>query len=158
MKLALLCVGAPRGQLASLIQEYEDRLPHYWRFASAEVEAGEGKAKKPDPDRVRELEAGRLLARLPEGGEVVALTREGKGWSSRELARFLQEQALRSVPQVTFLVGGAFGLGDAVLDRATRRLSLSGMTLPHELARLLLVEQLYRAGTILKNEPYHKGP
>jgi 23S rRNA (pseudouridine1915-N3)-methyltransferase len=77
---------------------------------------------------------------------------------SRELAGFLQDQALRSVPDVTFVIGGAFGLGEEVLTRSTTTLSLSTLTLPHELARLLLAEQLYRAGTISRNEPYHKGP
>ncbi len=77
---------------------------------------------------------------------------------SRELADFMAERALRSVQDVTFVIGGAFGLGEGILERSTLRLSLSPMTLPHEIARLLLVEQLYRAGTILRNEPYHKGP
>ena len=77
--------------------------------------------------------------------------------NSPEFTRYLESLALRSVPEVTFVVGGAFGLGAGVLKRANRRLALSAGTLPHELARLVLAEQLYRAGTIIKNEPYHKG-
>ena len=64
---------------------------------------------------------------------------------------------MRSSAGVAFVIGGAFGLGDAVLSRSRRQLSLSAMTLPHEMARLVLAEQLYRAGTILRGEPYHKG-
>ena len=158
MNLTLLCVGEVKGPLAPVVGDYEERIGRYWRFGVTVVGAGEGKAKKPDADRVREAEGDRLLAKLPEKGEVLALTREGRPWSSKNLARFMEEQALRSVPEVVFLIGGAYGLAPKVLGRSTRKLSLSSLTLPHELARLLLVEQLYRAGTILRNEPYHKGP
>ncbi len=104
-----------------------------------------------------EAEAERMLPRLPVGASVFALTREGKGMGSRALARALEEQAVRSSPGVAFLIGGAHGLSPSVLSRADRNLSLSDMTLPHEMARLVLAEQLYRAGTILRGEPYHKG-
>lgn len=118
-----------------------------------------GKGRKVDGEKVRMAEEDRLLARLPKGGgELVALTRVGKALGSRELAQFMAKQALGSVQEVTFLIGGAFGLGKGILERSTLQLSISPMTLPHEIARLLLVEQLYRAGTILRNEPYHKGP
>ena len=159
MKVNLLCVGDAKGSLRSSIAEYESRVARYWRFEISEVEAGVGKGRKVEEEKVRRAEEERLLARLPKGGgELVALTREGRGMGSRKLAQFLGEQALRSVPEVTFVVGGAFGLGPGILERSTLRLSLSEMTLPHDIARLLLVEQLYRAGTILRNEPYHKGP
>ena len=75
---------------------------------------------------------------------------------SHEFATWLSERALEA-RDVSFLVGGAFGLGSGVLKKASHHLSLSPMTLPHEMARLLLFEQLYRAGTILRGEPYHKG-
>ena len=154
----LLCVGAVKGSLRSTIEDYEARIGRYWRFQAHEVEAGLGKVRKVDEEKVREAEEDRLTARLPKGGgEVVALTRNGKALSSRELARFLADRALRSVQEVTFVIGGAFGLGKGILERSTVKLSLSPMTLPHEIARLVLAEQLYRAGTILRNEPYHKG-
>ena len=76
---------------------------------------------------------------------------------SRELAGYLERHGIRASAGVAFVIGGAFGLGSAVLERARRTLSLSKMTLPHEMARLLLMEQLYRAGTISRGEPYHKG-
>ena len=143
--------------MASVIGEYEGRAGHYWRFSVREVTAGAGKAKKVNVEAVRAEEA-RLLERLSSDAVVVALTRDGKGLGSRDLARFLEEKAVRSTPEIVFVIGGAFGLGDRILKKASLRLSLSTMTLPHEVARLVLVEQLYRAGSILRNEPYHKGP
>lgn len=158
VKLSLLCVGDVRGPLGSAVEDYEARLARYWRFQVEEVTAGSGKGKKVDPQRIRRAEAERLITRIPPGGgELISLTRGGKRLGSRELARSLAEWGLRSVPQVTFVIGGAFGLGREVLERSTMRLSLSSMTFPHEVARLVLAEQLYRAGTILRNEPYHKG-
>ena len=159
MKVSLLCVGAAKGALRPAIAEYENRIGRYWRFQVSEVDGGVGKGRKVDEEQVRAAEEDRLLARLPEGRRaLIALTRDGETWGSRELAQFMEEQAVRSVPEVTFVIGGAFGLGKAILESSSLKLSLSAMTLPHEIARLLLAEQLYRAGTILRNEPYHKGP
>jgi len=159
MKVRVLCVGEARGPLQAAIEDYEGRAGRYWSFDVTAVAGGVGKARKADPNRVRQAEEERLLARLPKrGGALVALTREGKALSSRALADFLAERAVRSTEEVTFVIGGAFGLGKGILERSSLRLALSPMTLPHEVARLILVEQLYRAGTILRNEPYHKGP
>ncbi len=77
--------------------------------------------------------------------------------NSRELARYLEQRALTASAGVAFIIGGAYGLGNDVLAQTQRKLSLSPMTLPHQVARLVLAEQLYRAGTILRGEPYHKG-
>lgn len=144
--------------MAPVVHEYEQKAARYWRFQVREVEGGLGRSTRVNPREVTKAEATRLLAQLPTGGEVVALTRTGKAMSSRDLAGLLDDRALRSVPEVTFVLGGAFGLGEEILERATARLSLSALTLPHELARLVLAEQVYRAGTISRNEPYHKGP
>lgn len=156
MKVTLLVVGSVRGAMASPVAEYEERASRYWRLGVRGVAAGAG--RKASANEVRKAEEERLLPHLPASGQVVALTRKGKGLSSRKLARFLETRALRSVPEIAFVIGGAHGLGEKVLKRAEVRLSLSPMTLPHEVAHLVLVEQLYRAGTILRNEPYHKGP
>jgi 23S rRNA (pseudouridine1915-N3)-methyltransferase len=144
--------------LAPAVQEYEERAGRYWRLEVTEVESGVKKGRKREKEVVVRAEGERLAARIPDGRpEVVALTREGKGLSSALLAEMLGECALRSVPEVCFVIGGAFGLDTSVIQQASRRLSISPFTLPHELARLILAEQLYRAGTILRNEPYHKG-
>ena len=155
MRVLVVVVGRPRGGLESAIEDYEKRARRYWKLEIVEVPAGAG--RDAPADRVRAAESQRLLARIPAELEVVALTREGKGMDSRELAGYLEQHAVRSSAGVAFVVGGAFGLGPEVLQRARRTLSLSSMTLPHEMARLLFSEQLYRAGTILRGEPYHKG-
>jgi 23S rRNA (pseudouridine1915-N3)-methyltransferase len=158
VRLTFLCVGGVKGPVASVIRDYEERIRRYWRLRTVEVEAGLGKRAKVSATGVLEAERERLLGQLQEAGEVVAMTREGKSLSSRQLSDFLQERALRSVPDITFVIGGAFGLEEEVLRRSSVNLSLSTLTLPHELARLILAEQVYRAGTISRNEPYHKGP
>jgi 23S rRNA (pseudouridine1915-N3)-methyltransferase len=156
MKVLVLVVGSVRGSLATAVSEYEDRASRYWKLEVVEVASGAA-GRSPAAERVRDEEAERILSRLPDQAEVWALTREGKGMGSTELARTLEERAIRSTPTVAFVIGGAFGLGRSVLDRAVRKLSLSSMTLPHEMARVVLAEQLYRAGSILRGEPYHKG-
>lgn len=156
MKLVLAVVGRARGELSGAVADYEKRIGRYWKFEAVEVTAG-GPGRNASPEAVKDAEADRLLARIPAEFELVALTRDGRGMDSRELSRYLERHAVRSSAGVAFVIGGAFGLGDAVLARARRRLSLSAMTLPHEMARLILAEQLYRAGTILRGEPYHKG-
>lgn len=156
MKVLVVAVGRVRGTLEAPVAEYEERARRYWKLEVVEVEAG-APGQDPAPGRVKEAEARRIQGRIPEGFTVVALTRTGKGLGSRELAALLEGEAVRSSPGVAFVLGGAFGLADDVLARAARRLSLSGLTLPHEMARLVVAEQLYRAGTLLRGEPYHKG-
>ena len=156
MKIVIVVVGRARGPLATATAEYEVRASRYWKLEVVEVDEGV-KGGAADPDRVRAAEAERILARVPDGLEIFALTRDGKGMSSRALSRVLQERGLHALPGVAFVIGGAFGLGADVLARARTRLSLSPMTLPHDMARLLLAEQLYRAGTIVRGEPYHKA-
>jgi len=138
------------------VADYEARARRYWKLEVVEVEGG-AKGRDPETERVRTAEGERILSRIPEGLEIFALTRGGRPVTSRKLADTLSRLALDSSPGAAFVLGGAFGLSEPVLQRSTRRLSLSGMTLPHEMARLVLAEQLYRAGTILRGEPYHKG-
>lgn len=158
MKVLIVVVGRVRSPLEEAVQEYEGRAGRYWKLEVTEVAAGtRGTGSAGDAEAVKAAEGERILGAIPPGATVVALTREGRSMSSDDLARFLGKAALNSVGCVAFVIGGAFGLSDAVLERAQRRLSLSGMTLPHEMARLFLAEQLYRAGTIQRGEPYHKG-
>lgn len=151
-----MVVGGVRGALGEAVAEYESRASRYWKLETVEVDAG-APGRDPSSDRVREAEGERILARLPERFQIFVLTRDGKQMRSRQLARWLERAAVESREGVAFVIGGAFGVSAAVLSRARHRLSLSAMTLPHEMARLILAEQLYRAGTILRNEPYHKG-
>ena len=158
MKITAIVVGPAGAPLKDAILEYEKRVGRYWKFGVIEVASGGAGSAKTRPDRVVEVEEALLLARLPERAQIVALTRTGRGMSSADLVGYLQDHALHSTPEVCFVIGGAFGLGTGILDRAHKRWSLSEATLPHQLARLVLAEQLYRAGTIMRNEPYHKGP
>lgn len=156
MKVILVAVGRVRGELAAPIAEYEKRARRYYSFDAVEVKEQTARNAN-SASEVMDEEGKRLLARIPSGFEVVALHRLGEAWSSVQLSEYLSEQALRASAGVAFVVGGAFGLSDRVLGRARYQLSLSALTMPHELARLVLVEQLYRAGTIARGEPYHKG-
>lgn len=157
MSVLVVVVGSVRGVYAAAVQEYERRARRYWKLRIIEVHAGAAKgSSRATPEQVRRAEGERILAAVPRDLELVALTRYGELWTSRDLAGHLGELALRSRPGAVFVLGGAFGLSDEVLNRAARRVSLSRMTLPHEMARLVLAEQLYRAGTILSGEPYHK--
>jgi 23S rRNA (pseudouridine1915-N3)-methyltransferase len=156
MRVVVLAVGKVRGDLQPAVTEYETRAARYWKLEVMEVAAGVGGGQT-SAARVQEAEAERILARIPNELEVVALTRDGKAMGSRELAGYLEGHAVRSSAGVAFVIGGAFGLGAAVLKKAKRKLSLSAFTLPHEMARLVLAEQLYRAGTLVRGEPYHKA-
>ncbi len=158
MKILMLAVGKVRGTLERSVREFEERAARYWKLEIVEVAAGLKSGGDRDATAVLAAEANRIAGRLPEEGELWALTRVGKGMSSETFADELGTRALHGGPSITFLIGGAFGLDPELQStRVHRAISLSRMTLPHEMARLLLAEQLYRAGTILRNEPYHKG-
>ena len=153
MRLVLAVVGRPRGELAPAIAEYEARAARYWPVTVHEVR--EEPARTVAPELVREREAERLLAKAAPGGVLVACDERGEGWTSAQFAGWLQRQR-DAARDVTFVVGGAYGLAPAVRERAEVRLAVAPWTLPHEMARLVLAEQLYRAGTIARGEPYHK--
>lgn len=155
MKVMLLAVGRPKGELAGPIAMYEERARRYFSFETVEVK--EFRSRRGEATRAMEEEGRSLLARVPPGVELVALHREGRPWSSVRLAEYLAELSVRASPGAAFVIGGAFGLSDEILRRADHKLSLSALTMPHELARLVLAEQIYRAGTIARGEPYHKG-
>lgn len=156
MKVLLIAVGKVRSLFSAPIAEYEKRLRRYYSFDVLELKE-QPSHQVSGPEQVREEEGTRILARLPTGYDLVALHREGESWGSERLSIYLANLALQSRTGVAFAIGGAFGLSEDVLQRSNRHLSLSAMTLPHEMARLVLTEQLYRAGTIARGEPYHKG-
>ena len=151
-----MAVGRPGTLLADAIGEYEKRAGRYFNFEAVEVK--EERARKGlDDEQVRQSESRRLLERVPTGFEILAMTRDGQPWSSDDLARYFEQLAMSGKAGAAFLIGGALGLSTDVIQRAQRQLSLSPMTLTHEMARALLTEQIYRAGTILRGEPYHKA-
>jgi 23S rRNA (pseudouridine1915-N3)-methyltransferase len=154
MKFVVAVVGKPRdANLAGAIREYETRASRYWPLEVHEVR--EEPARSGSADLVREREGERLLSAVPAVAQVVACELTGRAMSSEEFATWLQQLRERA-RDVAILIGGAFGLGDVVRRRATVSLALGPWTLPHELARLVLAEQMYRAGTITRGEPYHK--
>lgn len=139
MKIVVLAVGKLRDRhLAALIDDYATRVRHHLPFEIVEVEDDQA-----------------LARRWPESGETIALEMDGLAWSTQELARQVERRMTRGTRALTFVIGGADGIPPALSDRADLRLSLSALTLPHRLARLLLCEQLYRALSIIRGEPYH---
>lgn len=156
-RILVLSVGSPRQPgIARSIQDYEARAGRYFALESVEVHPKKGGST--EPARVRRDEADILLRRLPGDMETFALTRNGRSIDTRGLADHLERVANYGPAAGTaFVIGGAFGLDETVVEKCKNRLSLSALTLPHELARLVLTEQLYRVGTLLRGEPYHKG-
>jgi 23S rRNA (pseudouridine1915-N3)-methyltransferase len=154
VKVIVAAVGKPRNAaLAAAIHEYEQRAAHYWPLEIIEVR--EEPARSASADLVREREGERLATRLPAAGVLVCCDPGGKRLDSAAFSAWLQGEREKG-HDVGFVIGGAYGLSPALLKRATLRLELAPWTLPHELARLVLAEQLYRAGTIVRREPYHK--
>ena len=153
MKYSIVSVGPPAaGPLADAIAEYEKRASRYWPLQVHDVRAEPAKSRT--PDEVRRREAERLLERA--SGHIVALDERGRSFTTDAFAKWVADRRDRA-EDTMFVIGGAFGLDEVVRKRATLVLSVAPWTLQHELARLILAEQLYRAGTILRGEPYHKS-
>ena len=155
MVFHVVAVGRIRnGPIREACDDYQTRANRYFKLGIQEV---------PDSTRgsrseieARRREASGLLKAVPRAATAIALSREGATEDSRGFAERMARWQ-REARDVAFVIGGATGLDPAVFDRCDGRLSLSTWTLPHELARLVLLEQIYRAGTILRGEPYHKG-
>jgi 23S rRNA (pseudouridine1915-N3)-methyltransferase len=131
--------------------EYAKRLSRELPLELIEVAA-----KSRDPARAKSEEGAALLAAIPKGAHVVALDGRGKAWSSEELAQQLARWRMQG-KDLAFLIGGADGLASTVLDRADQKWSLGPATLPHPLVRIVVVEQIYRAASLLANHPYHRA-
>lgn len=154
MVFRILAVGRLKNRaLRDACRDYATRLGRYVHVEIREVREAGGKMR--DGERLR-VEGEAVLNALGAEARVVALTRLGDSHDSETFARRVDGWR-RGARDVTFVVGGASGLDEAVLRRAETLMSLSPLTLPHELARLVLLEQLYRACTILRGEPYHRG-
>jgi 23S rRNA (pseudouridine1915-N3)-methyltransferase len=156
VRFLVLAVGKPRDRaLAASIAEYETRAARYWPLDVREVREEPARGGT-SVTQVRDLEGERLLAGIESRTHVVACDAAGTQLTSKDFAAWMQRERERAAGDVAFVIGGAHGLSQSVIARANTRLSFSRWTMPHELARLVLAEQLYRAGTILRGEPYHK--
>ena len=154
MPFTVAVVGRPRhAGLADAIRDYEARAARYWPLDVREVR--EESARSLAAGAVRDREWARLAEQLPPGARIVACDPGGEAMDSPAFARWLQRHR-DAARELAFVIGGAYGLPDEARRAAMTRLSLAPWTLPHELARLVLAEQLYRAGTIMRGEPYHK--
>lgn len=158
-EVTIACVGRLKEKFyADAVAEYQKRLGRYCRFQIAEVrdEAAPDAPSAGETAQILEKEGARLLEKIPSGAYVIALCIEGRQLSSEALADKLQTLALSGQSRVCFVIGGSFGLSDAVKRRADFQLSFSPMTFPHQLMRVILSEQIYRAYTILSGQKYHK--
>jgi 23S rRNA (pseudouridine1915-N3)-methyltransferase len=155
LKLSVITIGSAGRVLEPAIAEYETRARRYWPLDIIEVNQERARPGS-DGAEARNAEGVRLLRRIPDGAELIALTREGDEWDSERLSQHIQDAAVRAQPGIAFMIGGAYGLSDSVLKHARHRMRLSSFTLTHDIARLVLLEQIYRAGTIARGEPYHK--
>ena len=153
MEIAILAVGKLRPYYRQAGDDYIRRLKRYVSISEQDVREA---SRAPNAASQLADEAKRLEAKIPSGSTVIALTRDGSGWTSRELAAQIDRWLVASRP-VALVIGGSNGLDSSLLARANSRWSLGLLTLPHELARVVVLEQLYRAFTILRGEPYHKG-
>ncbi len=154
MRLVVAVVGKARNPaLGEAIRDYETRAARYWPLDVHEVR--EERAAGISVDKVKEREGMRLSEKVPDRAQTVVCEVGGKSLNSTQFAELLQT-AREEDRDLAFLIGGAFGLDSSVAGGAATRLSLAPWTLPHEIARLVLVEQIYRAGTIVRGEPYHK--
>lgn len=154
MKVRVAVVGKPRdAALGTAIREYEARAARYWPLEVSEVKEESGRSAGPDIVRMKEGE--RLLDRITPGSRVILCDVGGDALDSAAFATLMQQQRERA-QDLAIIIGGAHGVDEVVRKRAQQRIALAPWTLPHELARLVLAEQLYRAGTITRGEPYHK--
>ena len=153
MEISVAAVGKLRPYYREAADDYARRLKRYVTLHEYEVREA---SRAPTLTAQTADEAKRLQTKIAAGSTLVALTRDGAGWSSRDLAAQIDRWLLASRP-VALVIGGSNGLDRSLLARAQSRWSLGPLTLPHELARVVVLEQLYRAFTILRGEPYHKG-
>jgi 23S rRNA (pseudouridine1915-N3)-methyltransferase len=154
MRLVVIVVGRPRDSVLGIAaREYETRACHYWPLTVIEVK--EESARGRSPEFVKGKEGDRILAHVPPGGSFIACVERGTAMTSDQFSHLLRRNRDED-RDVALAVGGTFGLAEGVVQAASFTLSLAPWTLPHELARVVLAEQIYRAGTIVRGEPYHK--
>lgn len=159
MNIDIAVVGKIKEKyLAEGIMEYSKRLGRYCSLRILEVED----EKTPETMSYKEMEEAkrregkRLLSKIPDQALVIALSIDGKQLSSEELSEKISDLMVRGTSHIVFVIGGSLGLSNEILARSQMKLSFSRMTFPHQMMRMILLEQIYRAFRIIKNEPYHK--
>lgn len=158
MKITVACVGKIKEKyFTDAINEYSKRLSRYVKLNIAEVtdEKAPESMSEAQAEQVKEIEGERLL-KVIDDSFVVALAINGKKMTSEAFSDFISNNMVKGISHITFVIGGSLGLSDKILERADYKLSFSDMTFPHQLMRVVLLEQIYRAYRIMKNEPYHK--
>lgn len=159
MKITLVTVGKIKEKFyTEAIAEYSKRLSRYCKLeviqvADEKTPDGAGEAQE---RQIKDREGERILAQIKDGAYVIALAIQGQMQSSEQLAARLEQLGVGGQSQIVFVIGGSLGLSDAVLKRADYQLSFSRMTFPHQLMRVILLEQIYRCFRIISGEPYHK--
>ena len=159
LKVTVLCVGGLKeAYWRDACAEYQKRLGAFCRLDVVELDEAPApkKASAAQLQAVVDAEGKRILQKIPAGAAVAALCIEGKMMDSPELAERLSRMTVEGVSEIVFVIGGSWGLSDEVKRRAALRLSMSRMTFPHQLARVMLLEQIYRAFQISSGGKYHK--
>ncbi|ANU20792.1 23S rRNA (pseudouridine(1915)-N(3))-methyltransferase RlmH [Planococcus plakortidis] len=159
MNISIVTVGKLKEKyLKAGIAEYAKRLGAYAKIAEIEVadEKAPEQLSEADMEIVKKKEGERILAKIPQDAYVIALAIDGKMKTSEQLAKDMESLMTYGRSKIVFVIGGSLGLHDEVLKRADEKLSFSKMTFPHQLMKLILLEQVYRAFRIMKGEPYHK--
>lgn len=155
MKISLLVIGkTDAGYFSQGIQEYENRLKHYLPF-EMQVIPDIKNVKNLSEEQQKGKEGELILKNLLAGDYLVLLDERGKDFSSLQFASYIEKKTHTINKRLIFVIGGPYGFSKAVYDKAAEKISLSKMTFSHQMIRLVFVEQLYRAMTILNNEPYH---
>jgi len=155
MKITLICIGkTDEAYLLEGIEKYQKRVKHYINFNLVIIpDLKNTKNRTQEQQKIKESEL--ILKQLQTNDQVILLDEHGKSYRSIDFAQFINHKMLNSVPNLVFVIGGPYGFDQSVYDRASSKLSLSYMTFSHQMIRLFFMEQLYRAFTIIKGEPYH---
>jgi len=155
MKIKLIAIGKTDNKnLIQLIDDYQKRLSHYIKF-EFEIIPDIKNVKNLSENQQKEREGELILKKITSKDQLILLDEKGYEFRSIEFSRFLQKKMNSGIKQLVFVIGGPYGFSETVYQKAQGKVSLSRMTLSHQMIRLFMVEQLYRAFTILKHEPYH---
>ncbi len=155
MTIKLVCIGkTDKKELDTLIKIYKDRLQHYIKF-ELEIIPDLKKVKNLDENQQKVKEGELILSGIQNSDFLVLLDENGKQFSSESFSEYIQKRMNTGLKRLIFIIGGPYGFSEEMYKRANSKISLSKMTFSHQMVRLFFTEQLYRAFTILKNEPYH---